>query len=485
MIKAAKLLQQKFLFYLIFFLFISCDSEIEKKLSDSRPNIILCMSDDQGWGDIAYQEHPILKTPNMNKMAENGLRMDRFYAASAVCSPTRVSVLTGRHGNRMGTFNFGYPIAKDEITLAHILKEKGYATAHFGKWHIGSIHKESEVNPGKMGFDYWLSAVNFFDNDPLLSRNGKIERISGEGSDILVEEALDYIKTQENKGKPYFVVIWFASPHVPHMPTRKNSNKYKDSPQMFRNFFGEISDLDDAIGKLRMGIRSSRNYENTLIWYNGDNGGMPVIGRNGGRASKGSIYEGGLRVPCIIEWPAMIKENRISNYSATTSDILPTILELCSIKYEFSKPLDGMSIANTIRNASNSTRKEPVFFWDCRIPGRYLPKSELMDSLFVLQELGMDSILMKRPEFKTKKKVKQIHKLKGHAAILVWPLKLHQIKEINGPVKYELYNLENDPFERLNWFYKLNKKSIKLKKQLHEWQESVVKSYNEDEIRIN
>jgi arylsulfatase A-like enzyme len=141
--------------------------------SSNRPNIVLCMADDQGWGDMAYNGHPVVKTPNFDAMAAETLQFDRFYATAPVCSPTRGSVMTGRHPNRFGCFKWGHPIRPQEVTVAEALKTAGYVTGHFGKWHLGSVCKGSPVNPGAKGFDEWFSAPNFFDNDPIMSREGK------------------------------------------------------------------------------------------------------------------------------------------------------------------------------------------------------------------------------------------------------------------------------------------------------------------------
>ncbi len=127
--------------------------------SNDRPNIVLVMADDQGWGDMAYNGHPIVKTPNFDSSAATGLRFDRFYAAAPVCSPTRASVMTGRHPNRMGVFKWGYPMRPQETTIAEAVKTVGYTTGHFGKWHLGSVRNDSPANPGRNGFDEWLSAT--------------------------------------------------------------------------------------------------------------------------------------------------------------------------------------------------------------------------------------------------------------------------------------------------------------------------------------
>ncbi|MGB2820411.1 MAG: sulfatase-like hydrolase/transferase, partial [Phycisphaerae bacterium] len=159
-----------------------------------RPNIVLCMTDDQGWGDVGYNGHEHLKTPVLDEMARTCLRFDRFYAAAPVCSPTRGSVMTGRHPNRFGCFHPNYSIRPEEVTLAEALKPAGYATGHFGKWHLGPVKAASPVCPGACGFDEWLSHDNFFELNPSLSRNGAEPRtIQGESSEIIVAEALKFI----------------------------------------------------------------------------------------------------------------------------------------------------------------------------------------------------------------------------------------------------------------------------------------------------
>ena len=142
-----------------------------------RPNIILCMGDDHGWNETGYNGHPYVRTPVLDQMAGRGLRFDRFYAAAPVCSPTRGSVMTGRHPNRYGTFAPNFSIRPEEITLAQLLKPAGYACGHFGKWHLGPVKAGSPTNPGAMGFDTWLAHDNFFEMNPPLVRDGGPPRI--------------------------------------------------------------------------------------------------------------------------------------------------------------------------------------------------------------------------------------------------------------------------------------------------------------------
>ena len=201
-----------------------------------RPNIVLLMGDDHGWDETGYNGHPHLQTPVLDEMAATGLRLDRFYAAHPTCSPTRGSVMTGRHPNRYGTFTPNYSIRPEEITIAQLLKQSGYACGHFGKWHLGPVKRQSPTNPGVLGFDEWLSHDNFFEIDPWLSRNGGPPRkFAGESSEILIAETIQFLKKAREKEQPFFAVVWFGSPHEPYSGLAKDLALYDDLPQVYAN----------------------------------------------------------------------------------------------------------------------------------------------------------------------------------------------------------------------------------------------------------
>jgi len=176
--------------------------------ADPRPNIVLCMGDDHGWNETAYNKHPYVRTPVLDDMAATGLRFDRFHAAAPVCSPTRGSIMTGRHPNRYGTFGANWSTRPEEITIAHILRKAGYACGHFGKWHLGPVKAASPTSPGAMGFDEWLSHDNFFEIDPHFSRNGgPVQQFKGESSEIVVSEAVRFIGRAKQSGRPFFTTL--------------------------------------------------------------------------------------------------------------------------------------------------------------------------------------------------------------------------------------------------------------------------------------
>ncbi len=459
------------LLFILIHLF-SCSSTPEK------PNIILCMADDQGWGDVGYYSHPVLKTPNLDEMAATALRFDHFYAAAPVCSPTRGSVMTGRNPNRFGCFTWGSTLRPQEITLAEVLKKAGYSTGHFGKWHLGSVRKNSPVNPGASGFDEWLSAENFYDNDPTLSDKGIAVQFHGESSMVITDVALEFIKKNSNATKPFFAVIWFGSPHYPHISSEQNKQLYEGQPEIFKDFYGEISGIDQAMGKLRKTLREMAIQGKTILWYCSDNGGLPKLSRTGGRNHKGSIYEGGLRVPAIIEWPGKIPSSGSVQIPCTTSDIFPTIMDIISYKSDNSLPLDGISLLPAIQGETN-LRSKPIGFWQRPAKGHGMSSKNMMQDLLENQAIGNmtgDSTLLRLDagEIKT---IYSKDSFPGHAAWLSWPWKLHRIQK-GDSVHYELYNLVEDSLEIHDQFDIEIQKSAKLNIELEHWMESVVNSLN-------
>ena len=358
-----------------------------------RPNVVLLMGDDHGWEETGYNGHAYLKTPVLDTMAASGLRLDRFYAGHPSCSPTRGSVLTGRHPVRYGTFAPNWSMRPEEITIAHVLRDAGYATGHFGKWHVGTVKAGSPLNPGAMGFDEWLSHDNFFELHPTLSRNGgPPERFEGESSAIVVDEAIRFIERAAADGRPFLAVVWFGSPHEPYQGLAEDLALYDELPgryadrmvpltsnetglqierplgDVLRERYAEITAMDRAIGTLRDHLDEAGLRENTLLWYNGDNG-TPRSGlaETPLRGLKGTMYEGGIRVPGIIEWPARITAPRATDVAAVTSDILPTLAALAGQPVP-DRPLDGVDLAPLIDGRMTS-RPAPVFFWSFDVGG--------------------------------------------------------------------------------------------------------------------
>ncbi len=444
-----------------------------------RPNIVLCMADDQGWGDMGYYGHPVLKTPHFDAMAAEALRFDRFYAAAPVCTPTRASVMTGRTPNRMGAFKWGHSLRPQETTIAEALKSAGYVTGHFGKWHIGSVREGSPVNPGASGFDAWLSAPNFFDNDPVLSREGKAVQTEGESSMVTVDAALDFIRKSARGEEPFLALVWFGSPHGPHRAVERDRKLYADEPKRKQHFYGEITGMDRAFGKLRQGLRELGIHENTILWYCSDNGGLPGLGRTGGRGHKGQVYEGGLRVPALLEWPARYRKPRVTDVPCVTSDIYPTLLDIVGVQMPDQPPLDGVSLVPLLEGKM-SERPKPIGFWDYPTRGISTPSKKWMGQLLAAQQAGKEPGHKERLRLDAAKIKKQNpeNSFPGHSAWLDWPWKLHRIQRKNGQVKVELYNLASDPGEKKDVAGQEKERTKALRSALEGWLAAVVRSLN-------
>ncbi len=442
---------------------------------EDKPNIILCMADDQGWGDMAYNGHKTLKTPHFDAMAKEAMRFDRFYAAAPVCSPTRGSVLTGRHPNRFGCFSWGHSLRPQEVTIAEALKKAGYQTGHFGKWHLGSVLKGSPVNPGASGFDEWLSAPNFFDLNPILSREGVAVKTKGESSMVTVDAALAFIRKNAKAQKPFAAVVWFGSPHNPHKGIKQDLETYKDNKKL-APFYGEITAMDRAFGKLRAELKTLGIRDNTILWFCSDNGGLKGKGVTGGRGHKGSIYEGGLRVPALLEWPARIPKPTITNVPCNTSDFYPTLLEITGVKMEKQPPLDGISLVPLI-DGKMETRPAPMGFWSHPTPGKSTPSDQWMTQLFQAQNGGKEvPPSRKRMDAAKIKKQYPEDSFPGHAAWLAWPWKLHSMGGKKG--KIELYNLAEDAMEKKDVAAEQVERVKTMKEALTQWQTSVIRSCN-------
>ena len=470
----------------LFILLFIAVAALARPLADERPNFILCMADDQGWGDTGYNGHPLLKTPVMDEMARTGLRFDRFYAAAAVCSPTRGSVMTGRHPNRFGCFAWGHTLRPQEITIAEALKKAGYTTGHFGKWHIGSVRADGASSPGNSGFDEWFSSPNFYENNPLFSHNGKVIETKGESSDVTAGLAMDWIGKMAKGKKPFLAVIWFGNPHSPHVAVDKFKKMYSDQPDGVAHFFGEITAMDAALGKMRSGLRKLGIADNTVLWYCSDNGSLPKGSSGGLRARKGSLYEGGIRVPAVLEWPARVKANRITDINANTSDIYPTLLELAGVALPKNQPrLDGISLAPLLRG-EKQVRKQPMGFWTYhnRGYGRHARR--------MLEALRQEQLDGNQKPAAPEGQIGHFHpadNLPGHSAWIEGDYKLHRIpvKKNATHFNYELYHLVNDPKESNNLLNEdkshLAKRFGRMKADLVTWQQSVINSLNGRDYR--
>lgn len=449
---------------------------IDLAAAERKTNVVLMMADDQGWGETGYNGHPQVKTPVLDGMARTALRLDRFYSASTTCSPTRASVMTGRHANRSGAFDANYATRPEEITIAQILKQAGYRTGHFGKWHLGAVKMESPVNPNRMGFDEALSHDNFFEIDPPLTRNGAPPAIfPGESSEVIVDEAVKFARRVHAENKPFFIVIWFGSPHEPYIGLPKDVALYQGVPQEpMRHRFAEITAMDRAIGTFREALRQLGVADHTLLWYNSDNG-IPASAVkdsfNGGwRGKKTEVYEGGVRVPAIIEWPAVIRRPRVSTVPCVTSDIFPTLLDLLQLSSPDPKrPIDGISLRPLIVDGTMQERPSPIGFWN------YPAAGEKQNRPWIDPELSRGTA---RTFLNYHHPVAKVRDFGGDAAWTENRYKLVTGKPRQGAARTELFDLGRDPQERRDVAAAHPEIVQRMKAELETWQRSVERSLN-------
>lgn len=390
------------------FLFGSASALGMAKSKQRLPNIILLMADDQGWGDTSYNGHKILKTPHLDEMSRAGVRFDRFYAGAPVCSPTRGSCLTGRHPFRYGIFfaNAGkpgqaseYALPKQEITLAQILRQHQYRTGHFGKWHLGDFEGSKKASPSDAGFDEWFSTTRKVPTvDPPAEEywhNGKpvVGTLKGDDSKIIMDRALSYIRIAAREQKPFFTVIWMHTPHLPVLATPEFRKMYAKYGEAQQHYWGSITAMDRQVGRLRSELRAFGVAGNTMLWYASDNGPEGdqlddqwpgTAGRLRGR--KTSLFEGGIRVPGLLEWPDAIPYPRAIEMVCSTSDYFPTILDALNIRPPDGRPIDGVSLMPVI-HGNLEKRSKPLAFETTRIT-RGSPRMALIeDRLKLLSNL--------------------------------------------------------------------------------------------------
>jgi arylsulfatase A-like enzyme len=428
--------------------------------------------------------------------------LDRFYAAHPTCSPTRGSVMTGRHPNRYGTFRPNFSIRPEEVSVAHIVGKVGYVCGHFGKWHLGPVKAVSPTNPGAMGFDAWLSHDNFFELNPVLSRDGgRPERIEGESSEIIIQETIRFISTAKKQKKPFLAVVWFGSPHEPYSGLEKDLARYEKLPTSYQKLvvrltsnetghpttrplhevlqerYAEITAMDRAIGQLRQWLDAEGLRQNTLLWYCGDNGspsGASIT--TPFRGQKATVYEGGVRVPGIIEWPARIPKPRVSAVNAVTSDTLPTICDLLNLPLP-ERPLDGISLKPLI-DGEMTERASPICFW------KFDTEREMQRPAYIDLKLQEGTTpLVKMREGSYRRNFRNFHHkeiteedFRGPRVILDNRYKLVVDGEGGDESVIELFDLRSDLAEKNNLVESHPKIAVSLARQLRQWQRSVLKS---------
>ncbi len=373
--------------------------------SEIRPNVILIITDDQGYGDLGITGNPHIQTPVIDKFARESIRFNDFYV-SPVCAPTRASLMTGRYSLRTGvrdTYNGGATMAASEITIAEMLKTAGYKTGNFGKWHLGDnfpsrpndqgfdeslIHLSGGM--GQVGdFTTWFQADSSYFN-PVLWHNGTMEKYEGYCTDIFAAQAIRFI--EENHQSPFFCYLAFNAPHTPLQVPDKYYERYKNIdpatgfendnrpfPKMTekdkedaRKVYAMVSCIDDNLGKLFNKLDELKIADNTLVIFMTDNGPQQFRYLAGMRGRKGSVYRGGVRVPFFLRYPANFPGNKEIETTAAHIDILPTLAEICNVKPPSDRIIDGKSLAPLLNGKSVDWANRSLFFyWTRRYPELY------------------------------------------------------------------------------------------------------------------
>lgn len=341
--------------------------------AEQRPNVVTLYVDDLGYRDIGCYDGPV-KTPVLDKLAAGGVRFTDFHSGAPTCSPSRATFLTGRQHCRTGVYSVlderfhRMHLLKSETTIAEVLKENGYATAHFGKWHLGMpVQNRDNPTPSDHGFDYWFGVVNgpgrSHKNPTNFLRNGKrVGEMKGYSCQIVVDEALTWIDQKRDGDEPFFLNLWFNEPHDPIAAPDEIVSQYGGLNHREAIYSGTIDNTDRAIGRLVAKLEKIGELDNTIIIYASDNGSY-LQKRNGElRGKKGSLFEGGHRVPGIFYWKDGIPGGRVENEPAGVVDLLPTLCGLIGIDKPEDVHLDGSDLAPLLTGYGSFKRHQPLFW---------------------------------------------------------------------------------------------------------------------------
>ncbi len=351
------------------------------------PNFLIVLADDLGYGDLACYGHPSIRTPNLDQLAREGLRLTSCYAAAPNCSPARTGFMTGRTPYRVGVHNWipmfsPMHLRREEITVATLLRKAGYDTCHVGKWHLnGDFNLPTQPQPWDHGFNYWFSTQNNalpnHRNPDNFVRNGKpAGQLKGYAAPLVTDEAIHWLKEVRDKTKPFFMYVCYHEPHEPIASDKRFADLYPSDDPGYRAHHGNITQLDDSFGRLAETIDELGLRDNTFVFFTSDNGpaitGIHPHGSAGPlRGKKGYLYEGGIRVPGIIRWPGHVEAGSESDVAVSGVDLLPTLCDLAGVAVPGRRTLDGISIRPLLAGAPLE-RKTPLYWHFLRARG--MPK---------------------------------------------------------------------------------------------------------------
>ena len=420
-----------------FLICISCDdpSGIEPK----RPNIVFLLADDMGYGD--YERiGGSTETPNLNRLADEGIFFNNFYAAGPNCSPSRAGLMTGKSPAKVGMYSYrpqNHPLhlLDQEITLAELLKTRGYQTAHIGKWHLGELTGNPEFDhpqPHDQGFDYSMGTENNAEpshhNPKNFIRNGKaLGKVEGYSCQIVAQECMDWLNQKSDD--PFFLYVAFHEPHAKVASPPELVEKYKNLPQKDAEYLANIDHLDSAIGRILNYLEQHDLMDNTIIMFSSDNGSYRLASNAGLKAVKSFLYDGGIRVPGIIRWSGIKTDKKVVEAPTGLVDLLPTLCEIVGIYPP--DDLDGTSILPLLEGKPFE-RKLPLYWFF------YRTSPEIAMRIGDHMILGLDNDTIPRP-----------HQFSQDD--------LGYLKNISLK-NYELYDLRNDFSQEKNLFHSHPKK---------------------------
>ena len=351
-----------------------------------KPNIVVILCDDLGYGDLECYGHPQIKTPNLNSMAEQGIRFTDFYSAAPVCSPSRVGLLTGRSPNRAGVYDFipggrNIYMRSSEVTIAQLLKKAGYATCMSGKWHCnGKFNSKSQPQPDSAGFDHWMGTQNnaspSHENPKNFVRNGeKVGETEGFSCQLVVDEAMNWLKGQQEKDpqQPFFMYVAFHEPHEP-VASPKDLVEHYQADALNENeaqYFANVANVDLAVGRLLDGLKELNVDKNTLVIFTSDNGPETLNRYKRAKNSYGKATplrgmklwttDAGFRVAGIIRWPGKVEAGQVVSHPVSSLDFLPTFCDLAGVAPPEDIVLDGTSFLPALENKP-LTREKPLLW---------------------------------------------------------------------------------------------------------------------------
>lgn len=355
--------------------------------SQRKPNIVVILADDLGYGDLECYGHPHIKTPHLNALAKGGIRFTDFYSAAPVCSPSRVGLMTGRSPNRAGIYDYipgnrGIFMRTSETTIPQLLKKAGYATCLSGKWHCnGKFNSPAQPQPDAAGFDHWFATQNNASpshaNPTNYVRNGeKVGRVEGFSCGIATDEAIGWIKSLREKKpeKPFFLYLAFHEPHEPVASPEALVEEYRESARQEEEaqYFANVANLDAAVGKLNAALKELQLEKETLIIFTSDNGPETLRRYNRAKNSFGSAAplrgmklwttEAGFRVPGIVSWPGTIAPGQTSGQPVSSLDFLPTFCQLADTTPPSDLLLDGTNVLPLLLGGKNVSREKPLLW---------------------------------------------------------------------------------------------------------------------------